>query len=697
MKKWIVCVMTVFTALAMSLTAVAQDSPPTDTFTHWTLSNGTKYPVETKPLYETTEVVTARSLGFDEAIGTIQFIDCDDAGNTYVLTDAGRIICFDSNYKLKRDYKIIGSDGAEVDFTGAKGIYVHSENEIYIADTENGRVLYCVDGVVKKEILLPESDLIPEDFIYKPIRIARDPDDFLYVLSDGSYYGAILYTPEGEFSGFYGANTVKGNILSSLGYLWDRLTMNDIKRAQVSKTLPFQFSDICIDKNGFVYTSTGLNAGGPMAQIRVLSPGGDNILVNADGTNFGESDKVVRLGRNVEQNFIGIQSNGDGLIYALDNAFGLIYIYDTEGRMIAAFGGGVGQGRQTGTFASACSMALSGSRLLVADSIKGTITVFETTEFGEAVCTAQKLTLKSNFSEAKELWQEVLKQDPVNHLALYGLAKAAYQEENYEEAMKYAKECGDSSIYSQARTKIQNEFISNNFIWLFFLAVTVVGALVALIIISVKKQVVFIKNDKIRTLTSAMIHPFRSFGDIKYKQMGSLKIAVALTALLYFTGAAAVIWSDFRYSSYDSGTYNTLFQLIQTAGLVLVWSVANWGISTLQEGKGRLKEVFIVTAYSVFPIILYNIISIPLTHMVAASGSTLISGLQSLAYIFCGIMLTVGLMTIHDFSFPRFILTSIITLLLIILIVFVVFMIGVLLTQFASFFAEVILEAMRRW
>ena len=92
MKRWIACVMTALMVLSLSFTATAQDSPPTDTFTHWTLSNGTKYPVETKPLYEASEVVTARSLGFDESIGAIQFIDCDDSGNTYVLTDAGRII-----------------------------------------------------------------------------------------------------------------------------------------------------------------------------------------------------------------------------------------------------------------------------------------------------------------------------------------------------------------------------------------------------------------------------------------------------------------------------------------------------------------------------------------------------------------------------------------------------------------------------
>ncbi len=697
MKRYIALILALFLILSLSLTVSAEDNASNDTFTHWTLSNDTKLPVETKPLYEATEVITARSLGFDESIGVILNIGCDDSGNTYVLTDMGRIFCIGTDYTLKYEYEIKDAAGEKIDIKGAKGIYVHSDTEIYIADTEHNRVLQCVDGSIKKEILLPESSLIPEDFIYKPSRIAIDPDGFIYVLSEGSYYGAILYTPQGEFSGFYGANTVKGNILSTLGYLWDRLTMNDTKRAQVSKTLPYQFSDICIDENGFVYTSTGLNADGRSGQIRVLSPGGSGILTGSESFNFGETDKVVRLDANMDQNFISIKSNGDGLVYALDSTFGLIYIYDTESRMIAAFGGGLGQGRQKGNFSSACSMALNEDRILVADGIKGTITVFEATDFGKTISTAHKLTLKSDFSKARPLWQEVLKEDPVNRLALYGLSKASYQEGNYEEAMKYAKECNESSVYSQARTKIQNEFINNNFIWLFFVAIAVIGVLSALLIVTIKKQIVFVKNSKLRTLTRAMVHPFESFGDIKYKSMGSLKIAIALTVMFYFSGAAAVIWSDFRYTSYDSGTYNILFQFVQTVGLVLVWSIANWGISTLREGKGRLKEVFIVTAYSVLPIIIYNIISIPLTYMVATENSALIAGIKVLAYIFCGIMLTIGLMTIHDFSFPKFILTSIVTLLLIILIIFVVFMIGILLTQFAGFFIEVFLEAVRRF
>ena len=123
--------------------------------------------------------------------------------------------------------------------------------------------------------------------------------------------------------------------------------------------------------------------------------------------------------------------------------------------------------------------------------------------------------------------------------------------------------------------------------------------------------------------------------------------------------------------------------------------MANWGISTLQEGKGRLREVFIVTSYSVLPLILYNIVSIPLTYVVADAGSALISGLHLLALILCGVLLSVGLMKIHDYSFFKLLVTALISVLLIILIIFVVFMVGMLLAQFFGFFVEAATELIR--
>lgn len=693
MKKLMSVIVAVLFALLLSFPVFAVDTASNATFIHQGLSAGKSSTVEIPAVYRVKKTISARSVGLEQTMGSLVSLDCDPEGNVYALSQEGKIYSFDKDYSFTGIVNITDSNGEKVGFDGAKGIYAPTVSELYICDTAHNRILYCVNFVVKQEITLPETSLIPKDFVFNPARVVRDADGYLYAVCDGCYYGAILYTPTGEFSCFFGANTVKTSVLSALENLWDRLTMNDVKRAQTVKTLPFQFSDICLDENGFVYTCTSKGEG--TGQIRMLSPGGDGILANAENTDFGETEVVHRYDAVVEQNFVGIRADGDGLIYAVDKSFGLIYIYDTRGTLLAVFGGGMGTGVQNGNFKSASAICLKEDDLLVADEINSSITVFSLSEFGGTYLKAQKHTIKSELSEAKPLWEKVLKQDPINRLALTGLSEAAYLEEDYVTAMSYAKQCNDSATYSKARVKYQNKYVSENFWWIFLVAIAVIGALCALMVYTVKHEIHIIKNVKCKAPFRAMIHPFEVFGDIKEKNIGSVWIAAVMTLLFFLSSAAASIWSDFRYSSYDSDTYNALFQLIQTSGLILLWTVANWGICTLQDGKGKLKEVFIVTAYSVLPLILYNIISIPLTYVVANAGSTLISGLHLFALIMCGIMLAVGLMKIHDYSFFKLLITALISVLLIILIIFVVFMVGMLLMQFFGFFVEAATELIR--
>ena len=694
MKRLVSALVSLCLIFCFCINVAAVDSAPTDSFTHVVLSNGQIKSVPMRPVYNATQTVGMRSLGITDDIGVICDIKTDESGNTYILTDSGLIISFDDDFKLKKIHTILDKDGSECELSGAQGIFVCG-SELYIADTKNGRVLRCVEDIVLEEILLPESSLIPKDFEFKPIAIVKDSKDYLYVLSEGSYYGALLYEPNGTFAGFFGANTVKATVLTTISAIWDRLTQNDIKRAKVAKKLPYQFSDIYIDKNNFVYTTTGMNAEGSTGQIKMLSPGGSNILSGADSFNFGENDLVKRLKNTVTQNFIAVTSDQLGFIYALDATYGLIYIYDTESNLLCAFGGGRGQGRQKGVFADACGIAISGNRLMVADSLKNNITVFEQTDFGELLLSAQAKTLDAEYVEADPLWEQVLKKDCFNSLALTGLAKSSYMKKDYSAAAKYAKAANDAVTYSQAYKEIQNKFISNNFVWLFPLAIILLGGAVTLLIYSRKREMVIIKNKKLRLAFSSMVHPFASFGEIKHKKLGSVYIALAFTVLFFLSSAANVIWSDFRYTTFDPATYSSVYQFIGTVGLVVLWSVANWGISTLQQGNGKLKEVFTVTAYSVIPIIIYNIVSTPLTHIISSADSSLISGLKLIAYIFTGIMLCVGLMVIHDFSFPRFVFTAVVTVLFMILIVFIIFLGGILITQLMGFVRSIVLEIMQ--
>lgn len=680
--------------LCLMLTVVgvsAQDTSYTDTFTHWSVSGGQRL-VALKPLYGVKSVLTPRSLGVTEDIGVFTDMDRDQDGTIYIMTDASRILRLDTKYRLLGEYTVREFNGAAVDFSGAEGILAVAPGEVYIADTKNARVLHCLDGLVTHTYLLPQSDLIPEGFTFQPVGVARDSRNYLYIVSKGSYYGALLFDPQGGFAGFYGANTVGSSVLTVFGNLWDALTQNDEKRAKTKKSLPYDFSDLCVDQDDFVYTCTGMNANGNLGQIRILSPGGTNILSGSESRNFGESDVAKRLNAPIRQNFCSIATDGD-FIFALDKGYGLLYLYDVNGTELCVFGGGRGIGAQEGVFSSACALALAGTDLLVADSLNNTVTVFSVTEYGKLVLSAQQRMLRADYAGAQPLWEQVKAVDSFNRLATIGLGKAALERDDCREAMRYAKEAGDTETYSRALSKIQTAFISQHFLWLFLLALLIIGGVVALLIVSLKRKLVLIKNARLRTMLSCSIHPFSSFYDIKYRGQGSLALAIAAAVLFYLTSVISVIFSDFRYTSFDATTYNALFSVVETVGVIVLWSVANWAISTLQQGKGRLKEVFVVTMYATVPLTVYHLISTPLTHMLASSDSTLLSGLNILAMILTGVILCVGMMVIHDFSFPRFLFTAFLTVLLMLLIVFVLFMIGILLSQFFSFIVTIVTEA----
>ena len=704
-KKVFTVLLSVGLMLSFGLTSSAEQLRSTDSFTHQDTRNGKQISVAMPDVYRPIGTVDASSLSLKEGYGPISDIACDEQGHCFVLSEDGVIVEFDENFQFVSYRTALDVAGKEMDFAGARGIYVR-EDELYIADTMNARVLCLRGNQVIKEIVLPESSLIPSDFVFSPTKVAKDSKGYIYVISEGSYYGAVMYSPQGVFLGFYGANTVKGGVLSTLETIWDSLTRNDIKRAKTVKTLPFQFVDICIDKNDFVYTCTGItsqsNASG---QIRMLSPGGTNILfrrqyngvrTGASSFVFGETDQVKRLNKKIVQDFENVQVDKNGFLYALDSTYGLIYVYDTDCNLLTAFGGGRGTGTQTGVFASATALAVCKDRVYVADSQYNNVTVFSLTEFGYSLLSAQRKTLDAAYAESRSDWEYVLKRDAYNQLAMRGMAKISYINGDYENALRYAEEGLDYVIYGQALSILQTKWITRNFTWLFCGVILITALIVTVVIYKKKKGLRLIQNHKIKVFLGGFIHPFEAYSAVRYQNMGSVKITIGMMAAFFVSSVLAAICSNFRYTSFDEASFSSLFQILKTIGLILLWSLANWGISVLLQGIGKFKHVLIVTSYSVLPLVICNFVSVPLSYLITSPTSTLMSGLNLVAMIWTGIVLTIGLMQVHNFTFPRFAASVAGGLFFMVLILLVAFIFGILITQLGGFVITILMEAIYR-
>ena len=666
---------------------------PYDTYTYWQ-TDGNFKAVYTKPLFEVGEVLSAHTLGLD-GFSELVDISVSEDGYVYILDSSSRMIVLTKDHEVYKEIKTIG----DKEFKGARGIYV-VDDDVYISDTDNMRVLITdKDGNFKGELLKPDSPVVPDDFSYKPIKTAVDKKGYKYILCDGSYYGALLYSPENKFLSFYGSNSVKTGIVQFLEDIWNRLTMTDEKYEKQARKFPYQFTDLCIDKNGFVYTSTGKTESSDWVQkgvIRKLAPNGNDII-DSGNVVFGEKEVPLTFGRGFyihAQNMGGVTVDDDDYFYTFDTTYNKIYMYDSECNNVCVIGGGFDSGRQKGTFQKINAIDHIGDDLIVIDGIKNTITVFKCNEYGKQLKLLQNMTLKGEYTSAKAGWEEILKSDRNNRFAYLGLAKAAYAEGDYGKALELSKTAYEKKIYSEAYVQLRKEFLYKNIWWIILAALAIVAVFV---ILSKRKKKRTIKlGERVALMKDSLGHPVISFTKMKEKDLASVKLGVVILVVYFLSVASQTLLGSFMFVSESVSSFNILLLLFRTVGLVILWTVSNWAVSCLMGGIGKMKEIFTVVCYGLIPMIIANFAYIILTHVFVPDEVAFLTTIMTAFTIYSAIMIVIGTIIIHDFSFGKFVATALLTVFAMAIVLFIIVLIVVLVQQFIAFGATVYNEMLFR-
>lgn len=709
---FLLMLMMLTTVFGGSVSAESFQRVPYDTYIYWN-APGARLTTSSTPMYEYKTTINAASLGIS-ALKEPNDVFSDSKGLIYIMDSGnGRVVVVNPDYTLHSIIEGLTFNEEPINFVGAKGIFVTQDQTIYIADTENARVIITgLDKVVKNILYLPEADIIPENFTYLPNKVAVDSDGFVYILSEGSYYGAVLYKPDGSFNGFYGSNSVKSSILGVFEKLYEKLFVSEMQKANADKELPYCFTDIAVDDDNFIYTATGavsINISN-QGQIKKLSPGGTNVLKNKTGSkvtsaeSFDFSDtgrvKAPSGGGFVWRvtDLCSVDIDKKGYMYGLCRTYGHVLIYDQDCNMLTIFGGGVSAGVQQGTFSRATSIQVNDltNDVLVVDYNNLNVTVYAETEYGNFLKTAQELTNAGNYTEAKEYWHKALTYDRNQQLAYRGLARAALVEEEYELCLEYAKLGFDQDTYASAYKYVRNDYLTNNFVWIFLLAVAVLGGFIFFLVYSNKHEVKLIKNVKLATMFQSVVHPFQGAQQVRYYGNGSTVLATVCMIVYFFSQVLSAMYYSYSFSIFDKGSYNIVFPFITSVGTIILWTVCNWGMSTLFEGKGSMKEVYIVTCYALIPTIIGNILLTALSHVFTPEEALLMTAIGTVCTALTAIMLCVGNMTVHEFGFFKFIVMAIVTVLAMLVVVFCLLMVFVLIQQATGFIDTIFQEVNNR-
>jgi hypothetical protein len=118
---------------------------------------------------------------------------------------------------------------------------------------------------------------------------------------------------------------------------------------------------------------------------------------------------------------------------------------------------------------------------------------------------------------------------------------------------------------------------------------------------------------------------------------------------------------------------------------VVLFTLANYSITTLTEGKGSFKDIFMVTCYSLMPLIIFQVVTPILTHVMSLNETTYLTLIDIAGYDWMTLMLLLGIQEIHEYSLKKMAATLVLTVIGAAIIVFVVLLFFSLLQELGSF------------
>ena len=652
-------------------------------------------------------------------------IEVDANENVYIAdTKNNRIVVLDRYYKVKFILSsFLNEQGISDSLSNPQGVYITADKEvagetvegkIYVCDTEANRIVtFDHDGNFLAVIPEPESDLFEEGSVYKPIALAVDAYDRLYVVSSTTPEGIIVMTEEGLFTGFVGAQKVS---ISAWDQLWRRF-QTDEQRALSEQFVATEFNNITlsgdfiyvttdsIDENKILSSISGGDKSGDYAPVKMLNAAGDEIM-RRNGF-FPPSGEVDNTKANVSDTIFGasvvvdVAVGPEGTWSIIDQKRSKVYTYDFDGNLLFAFGDG---GRQLGsiTMGGLNGVTYQGTNMLLLNKTDCNFTVYSRTEYGDILLRAIENQNKRENDKAISDWTEILKRNSNFDAAYIGIGNALYREGKYADSLSYYQSAYDTENYSLAYAELRKEWLSKFILLVPIFIIAVCFAWVKFMGYAkkVNKRVSVTKGKRtygqeLLFAFHVIFHPFDGFWDMKHEKRGSVRAAITILAATIFAFYYQAIGQG--YVMNPTAAYSSLFSVILSVLVPLaLWAVANWCLTTLFDGEGSFKDIFIATCYSLVPMVLVMIPVTIASNFVIASETDILTLLTTFAFIWTGILIFFGMMVTHDYSMGKNILTTLGTLLGMIIIMFIAILFSTLLGKLVGLVTNIVTELQYR-
>ena len=201
-------------------------------------------------------------------------------------------------------------------------------------------------------------------------------------------------------------------------------------------------------------------------------------------------------------------------------------------------------------------------------------------------------------------------------------------------------------------------------------------------------------RQSLRYALYVITHPFDGFWDLIHEKKGSIAAANTFLILFLLIRVLKLIATNFQFISAPIQHINVFEEMGSLLLPFIVLCVANWAMTTLFEGKGRFKDIYMGMCYALVPYILIQLPMILVSNMLTYEEGSFYSVLLAFSVIWCFFLVFVGLMEIHDYGPGKTFIFLIVTVVGACVILFLMLVFFSLLSDavafFVSFYREIV-------
>lgn len=360
---------------------------------------------------------------------------------------------------------------------------------------------------------------------------------------------------------------------------------------------------------------------------------------------------------------------------------------------------------------------------------------------------------------AETYWQQVVKMNTNYELAYLGIGKALLRRGEYKEAMDYFELAHSATYYSKAYSEYRDAILSKNFSWIMTAVILVVVlwivlsyrkylkkknlALAAATAMNEEKAAILSgritalhrenqdeekmndsEEDDLNEETQdvkkfswlkiwnsikyffketvgyplyILTHPIQGFTDFKIEKKGKMWVSIVILLMYVLMEILAYQYEGIITNTNNPQKFNSIQILIYGVLPPIILAVTNWSVTTLLDGKGKMKEIFMMICYSLFPVTVFGFLNIILSNVMTLDEAQFITLINIIGWVLTGIMAFMGLVVIHEYGVGKTIWSIILTIVATLIIAFIALLVFDLVQQMYGFVYSLYKEITTRY